>query len=46
MGFTLTKKDIDDVVNCVPDTVERVLKLAQYYVFPLLLIAFLLDRNL
>ena len=26
IGFTLTKKDIEDAVNCVPDTVERILK--------------------
>jgi len=26
LGFTLTKKDIDDSVNCVPDTIERILK--------------------
>lgn len=26
IGFTLLKKDIDDAVNCVPDTVERILK--------------------
>lgn len=29
LGFTLTKKDIDEIVNCVPDTVERVLKMVQ-----------------
>ena len=26
IGFTLCKKDIDDVVNCVPDTIEKILK--------------------
>jgi RNA recognition motif-containing protein len=27
IGFTLTKKDIDEIVSCAPDTVERVLKM-------------------
>ena len=26
LGFTLTKKDLEDAVNCVPDTIERILK--------------------
>lgn len=25
LGFTIQKKEIEDVVNCVPDTVERIL---------------------
>ena len=29
IGFTLTKKDIDEIVNCTPDIVERVLKIVQ-----------------
>lgn len=29
IGFTLTKKDMDDAVNCVPDTIERILKILQ-----------------
>ena len=32
IGFTLTKKDIDDAVNCVPDTVEKILKVVQTHV--------------
>jgi hypothetical protein len=32
IGFTLTKKDIEDAVNCVPDTVERILKVVQTHV--------------
>lgn len=27
VGFTLTKKDMEDAVNCVPDTIERILRL-------------------
>ena len=26
IGFMLSKKDIDDAVNCVPDIVEKILK--------------------
>ena len=26
LGFTLLKKDIEDAVNCVPDTIEKILK--------------------
>ena len=33
IGFTLTKKDIDDAVNCVPDTIERILKVLQTHVY-------------
>lgn len=29
MNFQLSKKDIDQVVNCVPDAIERVLKVIQ-----------------
>jgi hypothetical protein len=29
IGFTLVKKDVDDVVNCVPETIERILKVLQ-----------------
>jgi hypothetical protein len=29
LGFTLTKKDMEDAVNCVPDTIERILRLLQ-----------------
>lgn len=29
MGFQLSKNDIDHVINCVPDAVERVLKVVQ-----------------
>eukprot|EP00347_Sterkiella_histriomuscorum_P010538 403375899 len=32
LGFTLTKKDIDDSVNCVPDIVERILMVLQNHV--------------
>jgi hypothetical protein len=28
----LSKKNIDDLVNCVPDEAEKVLKLVQIYV--------------
>lgn len=33
MGFQLSPQDIESVVNCVPDAVERVLKLVQLKVF-------------
>jgi hypothetical protein len=26
LGFTLTKRDMEDAVNCVPDTIERILR--------------------
>ena len=29
VGFTLCKKDIEDAVNCVPDTIERILHVLQ-----------------
>lgn len=29
LGFTLTKKDMEDAVNCVPDTIERILRVLQ-----------------
>jgi hypothetical protein len=29
LGFTILKKDIEDSVNCVPDTIERILHLLQ-----------------
>ena len=29
MGFQVSKTDIESVVNCVPDAVERVLKVVQ-----------------
>ena len=29
LGFSIQKRDIEDVVNCVPDTIERILKLLQ-----------------
>jgi hypothetical protein len=29
LGFTLIKKDMEDAVNCVPDTIERILKVLQ-----------------
>lgn len=29
LGFTLVKKDIEDAVNCVPDTIERILHILQ-----------------
>lgn len=32
IGFTLVKKDIDDVVNCVPDTIERILHVLQAHI--------------
>jgi len=32
IGFTLSKKDIEDSVNCVPDTIERILKVLQTHV--------------
>jgi hypothetical protein len=34
IGFMLTKKDIEDAVNCVPDTVEKILKVVQTHVLP------------
>ena len=43
IGFTLTKKDMDDIVNCVPDTVERVLKAVQIHVKKVLIV---LDKAL
>lgn len=27
IGFTLTKKEIEDAVNCMPDTIEKILKM-------------------
>jgi hypothetical protein len=29
MGFQLAASDIDAVINCVPDAIERVLKFVQ-----------------
>ena len=29
MGFLLSKRDIESCVNCVPDAVERILKVVQ-----------------
>jgi len=29
MGFTLNKNDIEDVINCVPEAIERVIKIVQ-----------------
>ena len=34
IGFTLIKKDIDDAVNCMPDVVEKILKLVHTHVIP------------
>ena len=32
LGFFLSKKEIDDVVNCLPDHVEKVLKTLQIHI--------------
>ena len=29
LGFTLSKRDLEDAVNCVPDTIERILRVIQ-----------------
>ena len=29
LGFTLSKRDMEDAVNCVPDTIERILRVLQ-----------------